>query len=148
MPSKVNSGLFSHKGAEQKGPYLCPGFATHCLLLNEVALHPLPSIILWRFPGESAGSPGHVTYFQVPRWSGQICRPTKAKISTFKCFLLLINPTKFVLNFESSVFKSLVRGSHTEHGDPDFDHFVSSWALSVDDVSTAVAHSAFGDHHH
>lgn len=36
----------------------------------------------------------------------------------------------------------------TENVDPDFDHFVSSWALSVDDVSTTVAHLAVGDHHH
>lgn len=36
----------------------------------------------------------------------------------------------------------------TKHSEPNFDHFVSSRAFSIDDVSATVAQFAFGDHDH
>lgn len=53
--------------------YLGPGFAIHRLLLDKVALHSLSSVTLRRFPGESAGSPCHITHLQVSRRSRQVC---------------------------------------------------------------------------
>lgn len=63
------------------GLYLGPGFALYCLLLNEVAYHPVSSVTLWGFPGESAGSPCHVTHLQVSRRSGQVYRGTEQENS-------------------------------------------------------------------
>lgn len=36
---------------------------------------------------------------------------------------------------------------HTEHIDSDFDYFVPSRALCIEDESTSVAQLAFWDHH-
>lgn len=57
--------------------YLSPGFALHCLFLNEVALHSFASVALWRFPCQSAGSPRHITDLKVSWRSGQVCGSTK-----------------------------------------------------------------------
>lgn len=62
------------------GSYLGPGFALHCFLLDEVALHSFSSVALRRFPGESAGSPCHIADPQVPRRSRQVCGSTNREI--------------------------------------------------------------------
>lgn len=52
----------------------------NCFFLDKVALNPLSSITLWRFPGESASPPCHITDLQVSRSSWQVYRPTNEEI--------------------------------------------------------------------
>lgn len=115
--------------------YLGPGFSRHGLLLNEVALHSLSSVALWRFPGESAGSSRHVAHLQVSGRSRQVCGCTGTSVD-------------FLLNFSSWSWRRKCLNQLTEHIDSDFEHFVSGGALSIDDVPAAVVHFALWYHNH
>lgn len=110
-------------------------------LLNKVALDSLSSITQWGFPGESAGSPGHITHLQVSWRSRQVY---SNKMKTFPPMVSLENDSIFILPTDYCSHGPV----HTQHSHSDFNHFVSGGTLCIDYVSASVAQLAVGDGDH